>query len=111
MVLYLFELPDPSRYLSASEVKDIAEGAISSLPLPDVGESPLDPGDIWFVVIFAPRHLGRYAFTATALFDQQPASHERNCIIQLEFTAKFLFSCRYFFPWHFSHTRIIGEHS
>jgi len=43
----------PDGYLSASEVTDIAEEAISSLPLPGVEGSPLDPGDIWLVVIFA----------------------------------------------------------
>jgi hypothetical protein len=32
----VFELPDPDGYISALEVKDIAEEAISSLPLPGV---------------------------------------------------------------------------
>jgi hypothetical protein len=49
----VFELPDSDGYLSASEVKDIAEKAFSSLPLLGVKRSPLDPGDIWLVVIFA----------------------------------------------------------
>ena len=43
----------PDGYLSASEVTDIAEEAISSLPLPGVEGSPLDPGDIWLVGILA----------------------------------------------------------
>jgi hypothetical protein len=49
----VLELPDPDGYLSASEVKDTAEAAISPLPLPGVEGSPLDPGDIWLVVILA----------------------------------------------------------
>jgi len=49
----VFELPDPDGYLSASEVKDIAEEVISPLPLPGVEGSPLDPGDIWPVVMLA----------------------------------------------------------
>ncbi len=49
----MFELPDPDGYLSASEVKGIAEEAISPLPLPGVEGSPLDPGDIWLVGILA----------------------------------------------------------
>ncbi len=51
----MFELPDPDGYLSASEVKGIAEEAISPLPLPGAGVegSPFDPGDIWLAVILA----------------------------------------------------------
>ena len=49
----MLELTDPDGYLSASEVKDTAEAAISPLPLPGVEGSPLDPGDIWLVVILA----------------------------------------------------------
>ena len=49
----MFKLPDPDGHLSASEVKDIAEEVISPLPLPGVEGSPLDPGDIWPVVILA----------------------------------------------------------
>ncbi len=49
----MFELSDPDGYLSASEVTDIAEATISPPPLPGVEGSPLDPGDIWLVVILA----------------------------------------------------------
>ena len=49
----MLELTDPDGYLSASEVKDTAEAVIFPLPLPDVEGSPLDPGDIWLVVILA----------------------------------------------------------
>jgi len=52
----VLDLTDPDGYLSASEaseVKDTAEAVISPLPLPGVEGSPLDPGDIWLVVIFA----------------------------------------------------------
>jgi len=49
----VFNLPDPDGHLSASEVKDLAEEVISPLPLPGVEGSPLDPGDIWPVVILA----------------------------------------------------------
>jgi len=48
----VFTIPDPDEYLSASDVKDVAEEVITPLPLPGVGE-PLDPGDIWLVVILA----------------------------------------------------------
>jgi len=41
----VFTIPDPDEYLSASDVKDVAEEVITPLPLPGVGE-PLDPGDI-----------------------------------------------------------------
>lgn len=49
----MFELPDPYEYLLTSEIRDIAEEVIIRLPLPSVEESPLDPGDIWLVVILA----------------------------------------------------------
>ena len=49
----MLDLTDPDGYLSASEVKDTAEAVISPLPLPGVEGSPLDPGDIWLVVILA----------------------------------------------------------
>jgi hypothetical protein len=49
----VFTIPDPDRYLSASDVKDVAEEIIAPLPLPGVEGSPLDPGDIWLVVIMA----------------------------------------------------------
>ena len=49
----MFEIPDPDGFLSASDVKDVAEEVITPLPLPDVDGSPLYPGDIWLVVIMA----------------------------------------------------------
>jgi hypothetical protein len=49
----VFTLPEPDGCLSASDVKDLAEEVISPLPLPGVEGSPLDPGDIWLVVILA----------------------------------------------------------
>jgi len=49
----VFSIPDPDGYLSASDVKDVAEEVIAPLPLPGVEGSPLDPGDIWLVVILA----------------------------------------------------------
>jgi len=49
----VFNLPNPDEYLSASDVKDVAEEVIAPLPLPGVEGSPLDPGGIWRVVIFA----------------------------------------------------------
>jgi len=51
--LYVFKIPDPDDYLSASDVKDVAEEVITPLSLPGVEGSPLDPGDIWLVVILA----------------------------------------------------------
>ncbi|AUX10561.1 ISH3 family transposase [Halalkaliarchaeum desulfuricum] len=49
----MFSIPDPDEYLSASDVKGVAEEVITPLPLPGVGGSPLNPGDIWLVVILA----------------------------------------------------------
>ena len=49
----MFNLPDPDDCFSASDVKDVAEEVVSPLPLPGVEGSPLDPGDIWLVVILA----------------------------------------------------------
>ena len=49
----MFTIPDPDGYLSASDVKDIAAELISCLPLPGVEGSPLNPGDIWLIVILA----------------------------------------------------------
>ena len=49
----MFNLPEPDGYLSASDVKELAEDLIGYLPLPGVEGSPLDPGDIWAVVILA----------------------------------------------------------
>jgi len=49
----VFKIPDPDEFLSASDVKDVAEEVITPLPLPGVEGSPLDPGDIWLVVILA----------------------------------------------------------
>jgi hypothetical protein len=54
LVLDGFEIPEPDGYLSASDLKDVAADVIGLLPLPGVeGYSPLDPGDIWLVVILA----------------------------------------------------------
>jgi len=49
----VFKTPQPDGVLSDSDVKDLAEDVISQLPLPGIGGSPLDPGDIWAVVILA----------------------------------------------------------
>ena len=49
----MIDLPEPDGHLSASDVKDLAENLIGQLPLPGVEGSPLDPGDIWSVVILA----------------------------------------------------------
>jgi hypothetical protein len=51
--LDVFTIPDADGYLSASDGKDVAEEVISPLPLPGVEGRPLDPGDIWLVVILA----------------------------------------------------------
>jgi hypothetical protein len=51
--VYVFTIPDPDEYLSASDVKDVAEEVITPLPLPGVEGSLLDPGDIRLVVILA----------------------------------------------------------
>jgi hypothetical protein len=49
----VFSLPEPDGYLTASDVKGVANEVIGSLPLPGIEGSPLDPGDIWAVVILA----------------------------------------------------------
>ena len=51
----MFNIPDPDCYLSASDLKDVAEEVIAPLLLPGVGVegSSLDPGDIWLVGILA----------------------------------------------------------
>jgi len=51
----VFNIPDPDCYLSASDLKDVAEEVIAPLLLPGVGVegSSLDPGDIWLVGILA----------------------------------------------------------
>jgi len=49
----VLNLPNPDGYLSASDVKDVAADIIGLLPMPGVEGSPLDPGDIWLVVILA----------------------------------------------------------
>ena len=49
----MFSIPQPDGYLTASNVKDVVESVIGQLPLPGIEGSPLDPGDIWAVVIFA----------------------------------------------------------
>jgi len=49
----VFNIPQPDGVLSDSDVKDLAEDVICQLPLPGIEGSPLDPGDIWAVVILA----------------------------------------------------------
>ncbi|WP_246972200.1 ISH3 family transposase [Natribaculum luteum] len=49
----MFSVPQPDGVLSDSDVKDLAEDVICQLPLPGIEGSPLDPGDIWAVVILA----------------------------------------------------------
>jgi len=49
----VFSIPQPDGVLSDSDVKDLAEDVICRLPLPGIEGSPLDPGDIWAVVILA----------------------------------------------------------
>ena len=49
----MFNISEPDDHLSASDVKDLAADLIGQLPLPGVEGSPLDPGDIWIVVILA----------------------------------------------------------
>ena len=49
----MITLPQPDGYLSASDVKDVAEDVICPLPLPGIDGSPLDPDDIWPIVILA----------------------------------------------------------
>ncbi len=49
----VFSVPQPDGVLSDSDVKDLAEDVICQLPLPGIEGSPLDPGDIWAVVILA----------------------------------------------------------
>jgi len=46
----VFTIPDPDEYLSASDVKDVAEEGHYATPLPGVEGEPLDPGDIWLVI-------------------------------------------------------------
>ena len=49
----MFNLPEPDGCISASDVKELAKALILPLPLPGVEGSPLDPDDIWLVVILA----------------------------------------------------------
>ena len=49
----MLELPPPDGVLSAWDVKGVAAIAIGELSLPGIEGLPLDPGDIWPVVIFA----------------------------------------------------------
>ena len=49
----MFDLAQPDDHLSASDAKELAQGQIDDLPLPGIEGSPLDPGDIWPVVIRA----------------------------------------------------------
>jgi len=46
----VFTIPDPDEYLSASDVKDVAEEVITPLRC-RVSRGAPDPGDIWLVVI------------------------------------------------------------
>jgi len=47
----VFRIPDPDEYLSASDFREVAEKVITLLPLLVLEEAPLDPGNIWLVVI------------------------------------------------------------
>jgi hypothetical protein len=49
----VFTITQPDGCLSASNVKDVAGNVIGQLPLPGIEGSPLEPGEIWAVVIFA----------------------------------------------------------
>ena len=49
----VLQVPQPDGFLSAWDVKDVAADVIGELPLPGIEGSPLDPGDIWPVVVFA----------------------------------------------------------
>ncbi|EMA36001.1 transposase IS4 family protein [Halobiforma lacisalsi AJ5] len=49
----MFTIPQADGVLSDSDVKDVAENVIGQLPLPGIEGSPLDPGEIWAVVILA----------------------------------------------------------
>lgn len=49
----MFKIFDSDSYISVSDVKGVSEEVIAPLPLPGVGGNPLDPGDIWLVVIWA----------------------------------------------------------
>jgi len=49
--LDVFTIPDPDEYLSASDVKDVAEEVITPSPVAGCRGEPLDPGDIGLVVI------------------------------------------------------------
>jgi hypothetical protein len=49
----VFKTLQPDGYFSASNVKDVAESVIGQLPLPGIESSPLNPGEIWALVIFA----------------------------------------------------------
>jgi hypothetical protein len=49
----VLQLPQPDGFLSAWDVKGVAADVIGELPLPGIEGSPLDPGDIWSIVILA----------------------------------------------------------
>ena len=49
----MLQVPQPDGFLSAWDIKGVAADVIGKLPLSGIEGSPLDPGDIWPVVIFA----------------------------------------------------------
>ena len=49
----MFSIPNPDEYLSAADVKDVVEKVITPLLLRVIEGIPLNPGDIWLVVILA----------------------------------------------------------
>lgn len=49
----MFDITQPDDRLSAADLKELAQDQIEDLPLPGIEGSPLDPGDIWPVVVRA----------------------------------------------------------
>jgi hypothetical protein len=49
----VFDVSQPDDRLSAADAKELAQDQISDLPLPGIEGSPLDPSDIWPVVVRA----------------------------------------------------------
>jgi len=47
----VFTIPDPDEYLTASDVKDVAEEVITPDPVAGCRGEPLDPGDIYPLVV------------------------------------------------------------
>ena len=47
------ELPQPDGFLSAWDAKGVATDVIGEFPLSGIEGSPLDPGDIWPIIILA----------------------------------------------------------